>query len=246
MEGFNMNTGMRAPTIDGDQGRTAGSDAHLTSLWTKAGMVETDRPLSNFRGLEAEHQAIIGDPAPMALFGFAVGTFLLAMIAIGFWPAATAIAIVPALLWFAGVGQFVGGLLALARGSTFGATAFCSFGMVDIIVGTYTWMQHGGIMPSTGNASTMLGIALFCFAYIALMLTIAAARANVAYLATIAALVPGYALVAVAYVGGAAVVGQIGGWFLCAAAILAFYAAGAVVVNSQWCREVLPLGKLRR
>ncbi len=240
-----MNTGMH-PTIDGEQSRLAGSNAHFTALWTNAGMVETDRPLPNLHGLEAEHQAVIGDPAPMALFGFAVGTFLLSMIAIGFWPAGTAIAIVPAVLWFAGAGQFFGGLLALARGSTFGATAFCSFGMANIIFGTYTWMQNAGVMPSTTGAATMLGIGLFCFAYIALMLTIAAARTNLAYLGTVAALVPGYALVAVAYVGGATVVGQIGGWFLCAAAVIAFYAAGAVVVNSQWCREVLPLGKLGR
>lgn len=224
----------------------SGTDAHLTALWTNAGMVETDRPLPDLHGIEAQHQATIGDPAPMALFGFATGTFLLSMIMIGFWPSWSMIAVVPALLWFAGVGQFIGGLFALSRGSTFGATAFCSFGMGNIIAGTFVWMQHAGIMPTTSDAGTMLGIGLFCFAYIALMLTIAAARSNTAYLLTVAALVPGYALAAVQYVGGPRVVGQIGGWFLCAAAILAFYAAGAVVINSQWCREVLPLGKLGR
>ena len=209
-------------------------------------MVETAGPMPNLQGLEAEHQAIIGDPAPMALFGFATGTFLIAMTLTGAWPMASAIAVVPALLWFAGVGQFIGGLVSLVRGSTFGATAFCSFGMGNIIVATFLWMQHAGMLPATGNATALLGIGLFCLAYIALMLTVAAMRANLAYGATIAALVPGYALVAVTDVGGPAVVGHIGGWFLVLAALLAFYAAGAVVVNSQWCRELLPVGSYRR
>src|SRR5262249_35142227 len=116
-----------------------GSDSHLSTLWTTAGMVETDRSLPEMRGIEAEHQAVGGAPAPMALFGFALGTFLVGLLFIGFWPTGTMMGIVPALLWFAGVGQFIGGLFALTRGSTFAATAFCSFGMGNIIVASFTW-----------------------------------------------------------------------------------------------------------
>ncbi len=241
-----METRTRNTSLASAVEATPGSDAHFTAMWTNAGLVETDRPRPHLHGLEAEHQAIVGDPAAMALFGFATGTFLLSMIMTGEWPIVSAIAIVPALLWFAGVGQFIGGLFAMWRGSTFGATAFCSFGMASIIAGTFFWMQHAGIVPTTSDATTLLGIGLFCLAFIALMLTIAALRSNVAYALTFGALVPGYALVAASDVGASAVVGHIGGWFLCAAALLAFYAAGAVVVNSQWCREVLPVGKLRR
>ncbi len=239
-----MDSGRHVAPAATAEGRP-GSDGHLMALWTNAGMVETDRPMPHLRGLEAQHQAVIGDPAPLALFGFAVGTFLISMLLTGEWPMSAAIAVVPALLWFAGVGQFIGSLFALARGSTFAATAFGSFGMGNIIVGTFLWMQHAGIIATGPNENTMLGMGLFCLAYIALALTIAALRTNVVYMLTVLALIPGYALVAASNVGAAPVVGHIGGWFLCAAALLAFYAGGAVVVNSQWCREALPLGTLR-
>lgn len=237
----------RAQTNSVERGAIAdGSNRHLSELWTNAGMVETDRPMRELRGIEAAHQAVLGDPAPLALFGFAVGTFLVSAVVTGLWPKAALPAVVPALLWFAGVGQFIGALFALARGSTFGATAFGSFGMANIIFGSFVWMQNAGVIPMSAQSMTMLGIGLFCFAYIALALTIAAVRTNVVYLLTVLALIPGYALAACSDVGAAPVVGHIGGWFLCAASLLAFYAAAAVVVNSQWCREVLPLGTLRR
>jgi uncharacterized protein len=225
--------------------RTAVDGADVMPLWTTAGLVETERTLPEISDLEADHQAVIGEPAPMALFGFATGTFLAGLILAGLWPQSTLVAILPPLLWFAGVGQFIGGLFALARGSTFGATAFCSFGMGYIIVATFLWMQHAGLIPGTPASMTMLGIALFCLAYIALTLTIAAFRTNAAYLLTVALLVPGYALSAVADVGGAQAVGQVGGWFLIVSAIMAFYAGGAVVINSQWRRAALPMGRFR-
>jgi len=235
------------PAAPGLLQREPGSDEHLHALWTNAGLVETDRSLPEMRTIEAVHQATLAESAPMALFGFATGTFLVALLLSGLMPAATGMmAVVPALLFFAGVGQFIGGLFALSRGSTFGATAFCSFGMGNVIVASYAWMQQAGVIPTGTESTTLLGMGLFCFAYIALSLAIAALRTNVAYFLTVLALVPGYALVAATDVGAAPVVGQIGGWFLIAAALLAFYSGGAVVINSQWCREVFPLGAIGR
>lgn len=218
-------------------------DEHASAVWTTAGLVETTRPVDEVRRIEADREASVGDPAPMALFGFATGTFLVSMILTGMWPMGALMAVVPALLWFAGIGQFVGGLFALARGSTLGGTAFCSFGAGNVIVATFVWMQQNGVIPLTTDSKTMLGIGLFCLGYIALMLTIAAVRANAAYLVTLATLTVGYVLAAVPDVGGSPVVGHIGGWFLVASALCAFYAAGAVAVNSQWQREALPVGK---
>lgn len=217
--------------------------ANPDEVWTTAGLVHTNQPVAELHRVEAEQEAKIGEPAPMALFGFAIGTFLIAMVLTGEWPTASLIAVVPALLWFAGVGQFIGGLFALARGSTFGATAFCAFGMGNIIAGTFIWMQTAGLIPMAPASMNMLGLALMCLGYIALMLTIASLRTNASYTCTVAALVPGYVLAAVPDLGGSATIGHIGGWFLVLAAVLAFYAGGAVVVNSQWQREVLPLGK---
>ena len=222
-----------------------GSNGHLTALWTNAGMVETDRPMPDLHGKEAEHQAMLAEPAPVALFGFAIGTLLIGFVIAGAWPKASLIGLVPALLWFAGVGQFVAGLFSLARGSTMGATAFCSFGMGNIIAGSFIWMQSAGIIPQIPQTGQMLGLGLLCFGYIALTLFVAGFRANLAYVVTLALLTPGYVLAGASYLnGGIPGLAPWGGWFLVASAVCAFYTASAITINSQWCREVLPLGKL--
>jgi len=236
MKTYESTNATRAPA------RTLGDQ--LPELWTTAGLVETDHSLPEISGIEAEHQAVVGEPAPMALFGFATGTLLVGITLAGYWPLGELVGVLPALLWFAGVGQFIGGIVALARGSTFAATAFCSFGMGNIIVGSTLWMQHAGLIPATAATGAMLGVVLFCLGYIAVTLAIAALRSNVIYLATVALLIPGYTLAGITHVGGSAANGVVGGWFLIVAALCAFYAGGAVVVNSQWRRAVLPMGGL--
>jgi succinate-acetate transporter protein len=42
-------------------------------------------------------------------------------------------------------------------------------------------------------------------------------------------------------VGGSALVGHIGGWFLIVSAGFAFYAGGAISINSSFKRTLLPL-----
>jgi succinate-acetate transporter protein len=206
-------------------------------------MVETDRPLPNLPSIEAQHQAVVAEPAPMCLFGFAVGTLLIGFVIAGAWPKTSEIALMPALLWFAGVAQFIGGLFSLARGSTFGATAFCSFGMGNVIAGSFIWMQQVGLIPAGPQYTQMFGLGLLCFAYIAFTLLIASLKSNPTYFLTLLALTPGYALAGVGQLAGdVTTVGRIGGWCLVASAVLAFYAAGAIVVNSQWRRDVIPLG----
>lgn len=240
-----MNSGTRTIVDPTYPTHAPGSDGHLSTLWTTAGMVEIDRPMPDLHGIEAEHQAVIAEPAPVALFGFGVGTLLIGLVIAGAWPKSALIGLVPALLWFAGVGQFIAGLFSMARGSTLGATAFCSFGMGNIIAGTFIWMQTAGIIPQAPQTGQMLGLGLLCFGYIALTCLIAALKSNWAYVVTLALLTPGYVLAGASYLGnGTPGLAPWGGWFLVASAVCAFYAAGAIVVNSQWKREALPLGQL--
>jgi uncharacterized protein len=215
--------------------------------WTPTGLVETAYVSTNeVRQIEEQREASVAEAAPLGLFGFAVGTFVASMVISNWYPATAMVAIIPAVLIFAGIAQFIAGLLSFNRGSTFGGTTFCSYGAGNVIIATFLWMQHAGMIPIAASDQAILGIGLFCFAYISFMLGIAALRANIAYALTLAALIPGYALSAVPMVGGEAFVGHVGGWFLAVSALLAFYAGGAVVVNSNWRREVLPLGNLMK
>jgi succinate-acetate transporter protein len=218
------------------------SEGPLEHLWTKAGPVVTHLSEPRVHEVQEVSEASVGEPGPMALFGFAVGTLLIALPITGEVPTATAMAAVPALLVFAGLGQFIGGLVAYRKGNTFAATAFCSFGANNVVVSTFLLFQAIGLIPSNNNTSLLLAIDLFCFAYIAFVLFLAAFKLNAAFVLVLLALFPGYGLSAVGYLSSQpAVIAQIGGWFLVASAGLAFYAGGALAVNSTYERTILPM-----
>jgi pyruvate dehydrogenase (quinone)/pyruvate oxidase len=61
--------------------------------------------------LQEVAEASVGDPAPMGLFGFAVGTLLVAIPIAGIMPLTNVSAALPTLLIFAGLAQFIAGLV---------------------------------------------------------------------------------------------------------------------------------------
>jgi succinate-acetate transporter protein len=214
----------------------------LHQQWTKAGPVISHLPDLRVQELQEVSEASVGEPGPMSLFGFAVATLLVAIPISGQLPLGTIMASVPALLVFGGIGQFIGGMVAYRKGNTFAATAFCSFGANNVVVSTYFLFQAIGVFPKTHDTMLFLAIDLFCFAYIAFVLFLASFKLNLAFSAVLLALFPGYGLAAVGNISTMpAVFGEIGGWFLIAAAGLAFYSGAALALNSTYERVVLPM-----
>jgi uncharacterized protein len=217
----------------------------MQEIWTKAGPIESSIPEIELRTIEERHQAALGEPGALGLFGFAVGTTIVAFIISGIAPTSSLIAAVPVLLVFAGIGQFIAGLFALAKGNTFAATAFGSYGANNTLVAMFLWMMHGGLIADSTSNRLMMAVGLLCFGYISLILTVAALRVNPTFVAIVASLVPGYTLAAFPWFGGSAVLGHWGGYFLFLASAFAFYAASALVINSTYERPVLALGHAR-
>jgi succinate-acetate transporter protein len=213
----------------------------LHEQWTKAGPVVSHLPEERVFELQEVAEASVGDPAPMGLFGFAVGTLLVAIPIAGIIPLTNVSAALPTLLVFAGLAQFVAGMVAYRKGNTFAATAFCSFGANNVVVSTFFLFRGIGVFGDTKNTMLLLGIDLICFGYIAFMLMIAATRVNAAFVLLLLALFPGYALAGINDVGAPKGFGEVGGWFLIISAGLAFYCAGALVLNSTFNRTVLPM-----
>jgi succinate-acetate transporter protein len=73
------------------------------------------------------------------------------------------------------------------------------------------------------------------------VLGFAALKVNLEFVGILWALVPGFGLVAAGNVGASDAIGHIGGYFLILSALLAFYGASALVLNSTYERRVLPL-----
>ena len=209
--------------------------------WTKAGPVVSGMPDEQVVLLQERAEASVGEPGAMGLFGFAVGTLLIAIPIAGILPLTSVNATLPAVLVFAGIAQFIAGLVAFRKGITFAGTAFCSYGANNTLVATYYLLTSAGVIKNGVNDKLLLGIELFCFAYISLVLGIAALKVNFEFVSILWSLVPGFGLAAVANVGGPKAIGDIGGYFLILAAGLAFYGASALVINSAFQRTVLPL-----
>lgn len=220
---------------------TASRHAVPHETWTKAGPIVSHLPDAQVEELREVSEASIADPAPMALFGFAVGTLIVALPIAGILPLTSTMAAIPPLLVFGGLAQFIGGLVAYRKGNTFAATAFCAFGANNVVVSTYFLLQQSGVFPKNHDNLLLLGVDLFCFCYIAFVLFAASFRLNAAFVLVLLALFPGYGLSAVPDVGGPAAVGHVGGWFLIISAGLAFYTAAALALNSTYERAVLPM-----
>jgi uncharacterized protein len=214
--------------------------------WTQAGPVTAVIERGTIAQLETRTEARVGDAGAMGLFGFCVGTTVIAWVFSG-WTAlpASLTAAIPALLIFAGIGQFIAGLYAFNRTHAWAGTTMCAYGANNAIIAMYVWLQAGGLLPANHDNGLLMSIDLFCMGYISLALTVGALRINAVYAMTTLMLTFGYTLVGLEMQGSARDVGYVGGWFLLAASFFAFYAATAQIINSSWERKVLPLFSLR-
>lgn len=217
----------------------------LRQIWTKAGPVESDSiSAREIKRIEQETQVTVGSPVGLGYFGFAVGTMVLGFVMSGIMPARSIVAVVPALLIFAGIAQFIAALYSFTRGIAFTGTLFGAYGANYALVATFIWMQAAHLVPVTQPNNYLLGIGWLCLGYISLVLGFAALKLNPTYSVITWALVPGYVLPGITAMGAFdPTVQHIGGYFLFLSSLAAFYAGAAVVINSTHEDNVLSLGR---
>lgn len=226
--------------MPGHAGPAAGPDG-VGQHWTKAGAVAGPLASADVERLQQVQEVTVAEPAPLGLFGFATGTIAIGYVLSGFTSMSAQVGTIPVLLVFAGLAQFLAGMWAYRKSNTFAATAFCAYGANNIVVSVFLLMSGTGLIPKTFGTRVTLSIELFSFAYISLMLAVAAVKLNPVFVSILLALVPGFSLSALGMIGEPAVIGNIGGYFLILSAVLAFYAAAALVINASFGRTVLPL-----
>ncbi len=157
--------------------------------------------------------------------------------------------VVPVMLFFTGIAQFIAGLFAYRRASPLMATAFCCFGAFAVSAAFAFLLQAWGLLPTpmSGSAQVLLGFLYESFGFIAFALAVAAMGMNSTAVAWLGTLCIGFVLAGIpnlanAQTGGWMVLGNIGGWFLVASAFFAYYLGMAIVVNSCSMRPVMPIG----
>ncbi len=224
--------------------------------WTAAGPIRPVPEEDVIHRLELTAQATVADAAPLGLAAFAATTFTLGAIEAG-WTTITApggagiaflstiagtIIILPMLIVFGGIAQFIAAMWAFRKGSTFWATFLGTFGSLYAVIGLAilvagtTGISLGVTSPQVGT-----GVAVAMFALIAAYLTLAATGVSTIVVGVLALLTVSLALLTVAFfIGGQFIIIVAAGYAAIVSALLAFYASAALVVNSTLGREVMP------
>jgi succinate-acetate transporter protein len=181
------------------------------------------------------------DPGPLGLAGFAGTTFVLSLINANL-VSARGIGVVAALaLAYGGIAQFTAGIWEFRTGNTFGAVAFCSFGMFWV---SFYLILH--VIPVGAITPHALSAYLWMWAIFTTYMFLASLRTTAAVAGVFGLLAITFILLAWGDLGhGHTGITHAGGWVGLATAIVAWYASFAAVINSTFGRTLAPVVPLR-
>jgi uncharacterized protein len=179
------------------------------------------------------------DPAPLGLAAFALTTFVLSVMNTGMGKAEPVV--FGLALAYGGLAQLLAGMWEFAKGNTFGATAFASFGAFWISFWYLTGHTNmDGI--SANDAANGIGTYLLAWGIFTAYMTVASSRVSVAVMVVFVLLTITFLLLAWGEFATSDGIHKTGGWFGLATAIAAWYASFAGVTNSTFRHQVLPTG----
>jgi succinate-acetate transporter protein len=181
----------------------------------------------------------LADPAPLGLAAFALTTFVLSFVN------ADIIKVEPVVfglaLAYGGIAQLAAGMWEFAKGNTFGATAFSSYGAFWISFWYLT--GHTDLSgASAGDVSNSLGLFLLAWAIFTAYMTVGASRVSGAVLAVFALLTVTFALLSWGEFATSDTITHIGGWFGIATALAAWYASLGGITAFTHGKAIVPTG----
>jgi len=190
--------------------------------------------------------AHLADPAPLGLAGFAGTTFFLSVVNTNMLGASVQGVVLGLALFYGGLAQLLAGMWEFARGNTFGAVAFSSFGAFWLSF--WYLLNH---LPKVTNVQDLfhgVGLYLLMWAIFTAYMTIAATRVSGAVLAVFVLLTLTFIVLAIGWVSynvtdfekNSSAWIQLGGWLGIATALAAWYASLAGVMNATAKRVVFP------
>lgn len=176
----------------------------------------------------------IANPAPLGLAAFGLTTIMLSSANAGLWGGAGLGAAVATALFYGGITQLLAGMWEFMRGSTFGATAFSSFGAFWLVL----W--YGVTSKNFGPGS--LGVFLMCFGLATFVLWIAAIKIDIHHNLLFLFLFITFVFLAYGNWGatGHAHMVKLGGWTGLITAVIALYIAAKTLINDSWGATLLP------
>jgi uncharacterized protein len=200
-------------------------------------MSETPMPADRIPG------AHIADPAPLGLGAFALTTFMLSVVNAGWLPSTVEPVVFGLALAYGGIAQFGAGIWEFAKGNTFGATAFCSFGAFWV---SFWWLTgHTDLSgASADDAAHGVGWYLLIWGIFTLYMTVAALRVSGAVLAVFVLLTLTFFVLAWGEFATSTGIHKFGGYLGLLTALAAWYASFAGVTAFTWKRQLAPVRPL--
>ena len=182
--------------------------------------------------------AHIADPAPLGLAGFALTTFVLSMVNSNIVPDSLVGGALGLALAYGGIAQFAAGLWEFAKGNTFGATAFCSYGGFWI---SFWWLAEKDLANLGPDGYKVVGAYLLGWMIFTAYMTVAAMRVNLAVLTVFVLLTITYFFLMVGWFDKESSGWiHIGGYLGILTALAAWYASFAGVSAFTFKRSLVP------
>ena len=185
--------------------------------------------------------AHIADPAPLGLAAFALTTFVLSFVNAGWVPASVEPVVFGLALAYGGAAQFAAGLWEFAKGNTFGATAFTSYGAFWLSFWWLTAHLADYKIPAS-DVGKGVGLYLIAWGIFTAYMTVAATRVSGAVLAVFVLLTITFFLLGIGDVSGTESISKLGGYVGVLTALAAWYASFAGVTAFAFKRALVPTG----
>jgi uncharacterized protein len=185
-----------------------------------------------------------GNSAPLALAAFAVPTFMLSAINVGWVSTAVTPMIFAVALMSGGIVQLIAGLIQLRTGNTFTGVLFSMYGALWLSLFAFAEFFEGEIpLTERGHA---LGLLLFAFGAFTLWVFVASFRTNVVVVTALAFLAATLFTVGAGKYAPNIDLVHAGGWLGLVAGAEAAYLSCAELCQAAYKREILPVGSLAK
>ena len=187
-----------------------------------------------------------GNPGPLGLMAFGMTTILLNVHNAGLIPLSGIILAMG--IFYGGIAQVIAGIMEWKKNSTFGMTAFLSYGLFWLtFVGIFAlpkWIGNADL--DLGATSTAIGYYLIAWGMFTALMFVGTLRINRSLQTVFLSLTILFVLLAVGEWTGNETITKIAGWEGIFVGFSAVYGSIAQVWNELYGRVVLPLGPYKK
>jgi succinate-acetate transporter protein len=184
----------------------------------------------------------IADPGPLGLAAFAGTTFFLSVVNTNMLNASVTAGVLGLAFFYGGLAQLLAGMWEFAKGNTFGAVAFSSYGAFWL---SYWYLVTSGLPSIKGASASDVGHAVAVYLLVWTIFTfymfIASLRTTGAVSAVFFFLFVTFLLLCIADFADSTTITKVGGWVGIVTAAAAWYASFAAVTNFTFKRNVVPV-----